>query len=720
MLFVTLLFAVGAPDAYAEKPKKLAVWKTGDRDGCGDAGEHHIHHKERPYNGIDDDCDASTPDDDLDDDGRRWFEDCNDERAEPKPPRVIAETFHWPTDESPCFKGGPDVILEGLFIEKEAKGVKKLSCICAVVSDMKMEKNTHVKTLHGLEKIGAVGGDVTFEGNSALLTFDGFDGIMKVGGSLSIVNNDDVPDIGEGFEKLTSVTGDLRISGNDGMVDIRGLDQLIDLDGMFEISDNDVMAAMSGLQMLHGVGGDINIDSNAMLAAFQGMAMLAQIKGDVTVQNNPNLDENKLLEKLTALMVEEAQDKGWLPRVKITPQMLKYLAPFFLVALLGLLLLLPYINKFIFKLMHWDEKKPGEHSDEDDFDHLTFNEEEKAERHFPEALDQVSPQELMTAGMHLHEFEIDVGQVLIQESDTDPSAAWIVEGDLEIKVNGVEVGVAHTGEIVGEMSLFGDTARGAEVRAAMATRVLVLERKGYDALVSMNHPVARIFEETCIICMGRRLEDTGRRLAKKSLGTRNRVYDATPDQVSRALDLWSRQLSPVSAPAENDPMGLLSRTKTFAHFTPEQLSDLSQYVTVRQFRAGSPIFVQGDESDEMIVLASGRADMLLTTSEADEAILLDDLYPGDVFGMTSMIAHTQRMASCMALSDVQTLSLGTDQVRALNETDDPLGRAFRVAVIQACAATLREANANIAKKGGGREAMAQNLLQAHLSLLRQR
>ena len=36
---------------------------------------------ETPYNGVDDDCDESTPDDDLDEDGYPWAEDCDDEDA---------------------------------------------------------------------------------------------------------------------------------------------------------------------------------------------------------------------------------------------------------------------------------------------------------------------------------------------------------------------------------------------------------------------------------------------------------------------------------------------------------------------------------------------------------------------------------------------------------------------------------------------------------------
>jgi hypothetical protein len=83
-------------------------WSDADGDGFGDAGGTHDvcpqtglvanaddcddsradvnpGAAETPYNGLDDDCDAATPDDDLDNDGYGLGEDCDEQRADVNP-----------------------------------------------------------------------------------------------------------------------------------------------------------------------------------------------------------------------------------------------------------------------------------------------------------------------------------------------------------------------------------------------------------------------------------------------------------------------------------------------------------------------------------------------------------------------------------------------------------------------------------------------------------
>jgi hypothetical protein len=125
ILLLSLALACGDKD-------DTGTLEDADRDGYGaavdcDDADANVHPGglEQPYNGVDDDCDSSTPDDDLDDDGYLEAEDCDDGDPDAHPGGVevcdgtdndcdnqvdegALDTLAWYADEDGDGFGDPD------------------------------------------------------------------------------------------------------------------------------------------------------------------------------------------------------------------------------------------------------------------------------------------------------------------------------------------------------------------------------------------------------------------------------------------------------------------------------------------------------------------------------------------------------------------------------------------------------------------------------------
>jgi CRP/FNR family transcriptional regulator, cyclic AMP receptor protein len=87
----------------------------------------------------------------------------------------------------------------------------------------------------------------------------------------------------------------------------------------------------------------------------------------------------------------------------------------------------------------------------------------------------------------------------------------------------------------------------------------------------------------------------------------------------------------------------------------------------RRFNRGEVLFHEGDATDSVHVLVSGRAAIGLTTADGDAATL-GVVGPGATFGELSLIAHPpMRSASVTALEPCETLSLGGTEFARLRQ-----------------------------------------------------
>jgi CRP/FNR family transcriptional regulator, cyclic AMP receptor protein len=121
----------------------------------------------------------------------------------------------------------------------------------------------------------------------------------------------------------------------------------------------------------------------------------------------------------------------------------------------------------------------------------------------------------------------------------------------------------------------------------------------------------------------------------------------------------------------DDVVTQLRRAALFADVTPARLLPLARRAFVRRFAPGQVLFTEGEPSDHLYVVRSGRI-RILVQSVHGEDMTLSVLGPGDTIGELSMIDGQPRSASAEALSATELVTLPADDVRAALRADPVL------------------------------------------------
>jgi CRP/FNR family cyclic AMP-dependent transcriptional regulator len=115
----------------------------------------------------------------------------------------------------------------------------------------------------------------------------------------------------------------------------------------------------------------------------------------------------------------------------------------------------------------------------------------------------------------------------------------------------------------------------------------------------------------------------------------------------------------------------LRRTELFASAAPERLARLAGRGFVRRFAAGQVVFTEGEPSEHLYVVRTGRVRVLVTSPRGDE-LTLSVLGPGDTIGELSIIDGAARSASAEAVAATELLTLPAADVRAAFVADPAL------------------------------------------------
>lgn len=114
-------------------------------------------------------------------------------------------------------------------------------------------------------------------------------------------------------------------------------------------------------------------------------------------------------------------------------------------------------------------------------------------------------------------------------------------------------------------------------------------------------------------------------------------------------------------------LDLLRRVPLFSRLTDAQAQALGDAVHKRRFKRGEPLVLQGDKSDALFLLLTGRARVSASDARGREVILAT-LSPGDYLGEMSLVDNEPHSASVHALVQTDVLELGRPEfVRCLSE-----------------------------------------------------
>jgi CRP-like cAMP-binding protein len=133
-----------------------------------------------------------------------------------------------------------------------------------------------------------------------------------------------------------------------------------------------------------------------------------------------------------------------------------------------------------------------------------------------------------------------------------------------------------------------------------------------------------------------------------------------------------------------DVVADLRRTALFAGVDPARLAPLAGRAFLRRYAAGQVVFTEGEPSEHLFVVRSGRVRVLVQSVHGDQVVFAV-LGPGDTLGELSVIDGQARSASAEALGELQLVALPADEVRAALRADP----ALALAAAAALAATVR-------------------------------
>jgi CRP-like cAMP-binding protein len=80
--------------------------------------------------------------------------------------------------------------------------------------------------------------------------------------------------------------------------------------------------------------------------------------------------------------------------------------------------------------------------------------------------------------------DISAGQMLFKQGDTAEQMYVIIDGEIEVTVNGTVVGEAGPGEAMGEMALIDNSVRSATAVAKTDARVVPIDRRRFLFMVT--------------------------------------------------------------------------------------------------------------------------------------------------------------------------------------------------------------------------------------------
>ncbi len=142
--------------------------------------------------------------------------------------------------------------------------------------------------------------------------------------------------------------------------------------------------------------------------------------------------------------------------------------------------------------------------------------------------------------------------------------------------------------------------------------------------------------------------------------------------------------------AHEENKAFLRRVPLLSSLNEQQLETLAAGSARRNFPKGRTIVAEGEPSQSLYILLSGRAKVQRSDSEGKEVILAV-LGSGDFFGEMSLIDEAPRSASVITLESCDFMSINKDAFRAML-TQSP---EMSMAVMKGMVRRLREADKKI-------------------------
>lgn len=116
---------------------------------------------------------------------------------------------------------------------------------------------------------------------------------------------------------------------------------------------------------------------------------------------------------------------------------------------------------------------------------------------------------------------------------------------------------------------------------------------------------------------------------------------------------------------------MIRRVRLFSNFTPLDMENIGNYLSLRKVSAGETIFKEGDNDMEMYFVAKGRVNVVKESPDSSTSITT--IIEGQSMGEMSMLDTMPYSATVMAETDCCLLVLGRDRYDSLLKNYPKLG-----------------------------------------------
>ncbi len=113
-----------------------------------------------------------------------------------------------------------------------------------------------------------------------------------------------------------------------------------------------------------------------------------------------------------------------------------------------------------------------------------------------------------------------------------------------------------------------------------------------------------------------------------------------------------------------DARDVLVRLPLFADASTDEVERLAAAAFPRRLARGQVLFVEGEHSEHLFVVETGRVKVLVGSPRGEE-LVLSVLAPDDALGELSVVDGFPRSATAVALDDVELWCVPADDVRTL-------------------------------------------------------
>jgi CRP/FNR family transcriptional regulator, cyclic AMP receptor protein len=144
---------------------------------------------------------------------------------------------------------------------------------------------------------------------------------------------------------------------------------------------------------------------------------------------------------------------------------------------------------------------------------------------------------------------------------------------------------------------------------------------------------------------------------------------------------------------------VLSKVPAFANLAPRELKEVAAIVHKREYRAGEPVFYQGDPGLGMYIVKDGEVSIAILGKDGNtqELALLGE---GDFFGELALLDESPRSANAICKTDCTLIGFFRPDLFELIDKKNTLGIKIVLKLAEIVAQRLRQTDKELSKVKG--------------------